>query len=207
MQVLSSEDIAKWFQGFENWEPVADYMHVDKDGLFYTHLEASCIDLEYPAKLEQFPFFAHCVATMGYEDQHFDGALIWFYNWGVWNLFNEGIVYRIVENMNAGAGQPKSFEVAPGHRFRADELSDAIGMLMQPMIFAWDSYYLPTWSYGGGSDFFLNISHHSIVSVVTRTKAFHDRVFQKLQELNFNPKSANDERRSRFCHPLAAKSR
>jgi hypothetical protein len=50
MQVLSSEDIAKWFQGFENWEPATDYIHADKDGLFYTHLEASCIDLEYPAK-------------------------------------------------------------------------------------------------------------------------------------------------------------
>lgn len=206
MQVLTAEEVVKWFQEFENWEPDSDYVHADKDGLFYTHPEASCIDLEYPAKLEQFPFFSHCVATMGYEDQHFDGALIWFYNWGVWNLSNEGIGYRIVENMNAGAGQPKSFEVAPGHRFRADELSDAIGMLMQPMIFAWESYYLPIWSYGGSSDFFLNISHHSIVSIVTRTKAFHDRVFQQLEELNFNPKAANDERRSRFCHPLAAKS-
>jgi hypothetical protein len=102
---------------------------------------------------------------------------------GVWNLFNEGIGYRIVEKLNT------------------------IGVLLRPMIFAWDSYYLPIWiwSYGNGN-FFLHVSHHSIVRVTTRTKAFHDRVFQQLEELNLNPKSANGERRSRFCHPLGAKS-
>ena len=154
--------------------------------------------------MEQLPFFAHLVATVGYEDKHFNGALIWFCNWGVWNLFNEGIGYRIVEKLNTASGQPKSFEDASGHRFRADELADAIGMLLQPMIFAWDSYYLPIWSYGTG-DFFLHVSHHSIVSVITRTKVFYDRVFQQLDELNFNPKSATVGRKSRFCHPLVTK--
>jgi hypothetical protein len=196
--------VAEWFQQFESLGVGSDYVHADKDGLYFTHPEAACIELEYPAKLEQFPFFAHLVATIGYEDQHFDGALIWFYNWGVWNLFNEGIGYRIVEKLNTGAGQPKSFEVSPGHRFRADELPDAIGMLLQPMIFAWDSYYLPIWSYGIG-DFFLHVSHDSIVNIVTRTKAFHDRVFRQLEELHFNPKSASNERTGRFCHPPAAK--
>lgn len=205
MQVLSAEEIAKWFKEFDNWKPDSDYVHADGGGLFYTHPEGSCIDLEYPKKLERFPFFAHCVATIGYEDQYFDGALIWFQHWGVWNLFDEGIGYRIVERINAGAGQQKSFEVAAGHRFRADELSDAIGMLMQPMIFAWDSFYLPMWSYGGMSEFFLHISHDSVVNVVTRTKEFHERVFKQLQELDLNPKTASGERVSRFCHPLEAK--
>jgi len=205
MRVLSAEEVAEWFKGFENLGVESDYVHADKDGLFFTHPEAACIDLEYPAKLERLPFFAHYVATIGYEDQHFDGALIWFYNWGVWNLFDEGIGYRIVERLNAGAGQARSFEVSSGHRFRADELPEAIGMLLQPMIFAWDSYYLPIWSYGTG-DFFLHLSHHSTVSVITRTKAFRDRVFQQLEEFHLNPKSATDERRSRFCHPSAAKS-
>jgi hypothetical protein len=205
MRVLSAEQVTEWFKGFENVEVESDYVHVDEDGLFFTHPEAASIDLEYPAKLEQLPFFAHFVATIGYEDQHFNGALIWCCNWGVWNSFNEGIGYRIVEKLNTASGQPKSFEASPGHRFRADELADAIGMLLQPMIFAWDSYYLPIWSYGTG-DFFLHVSHHSIVSVVTRTKAFHERVFQQLEKLNFNPMSANDERRSRFCHPLATES-
>ena len=44
-------------------------------------------------------------------------------------------------------------------------------MLMQPMVFGFDAYYLPKWSYGTGQ-FFLYVSHDSFVSVVTRTREF-----------------------------------
>ncbi|HUJ30419.1 MAG TPA: hypothetical protein VLY23_04015 [Candidatus Acidoferrum sp.] len=197
MQVLTAAEVAEWLRGFENLGNRDDYVHGDEDELFFTHPEAACIDLEYPPRLERLPFFAHCVATIGYEDQYFDGALMWFKQWGVWNRFDEGIGYRIVERMNAAAGQSTSFEAAPGHRFRADELPDAIGMLLQPMVFAWDAFYLPRWSYGTG-DFFLCISHDSFVSVVTRTKAY-DRVFHQLEQLDLNPRSANRARANRFC--------
>jgi len=198
MNVLTAEEVTEWLAGFENLGVESDYAHADKDEPFYTHPEAACIDLEYPPKLERLPFFARYLATIGYEEQHFDGALIWLTNWGIWNLRDEGIGYRIVEKINAGAGHPKSFEAAPGHRFRADELTDAIGMLLQPMIFAWDCYYLPTWSYGTG-EFFLHVSHDSFVTVVTRTKTFYDRIFQQMEELKLNPKPGNGTRTSRFC--------
>jgi hypothetical protein len=138
------------------------------------------------------------IATIGYEDHDFDGALLWFTNWGVWNSREESLGYRIIERMNAAAGQPRSFEVAPGHRFRGDELPDAVGMLLQPMVFAWDCYYLPTWSYGTG-EFFLYVSHHSFVSIVTRTKTFYERVFPQLEKLDLNPKPGSDTRTKRFC--------
>jgi hypothetical protein len=206
MKVLSAPDVAQWFKGFDTLGVDSDYVHADEDGLFFTHPEASCIRLEYPAKLEQFPFFARRVASLGYEEQHFDGAMLWVQHWGVWNLFGEGIGYRIVEKMNGAAGQPASFGAAPGHRFRADELTDAIGMLMQPMIFAWDSFYLPIWSYGACSDFFLHISHHSDVDVVIRTREFRERVIKQMDALNLNPKSASNERVARFCRPKATSS-
>lgn len=201
MKVLSALEVAEWFRGFDDVGLEYDYVHADKDGLFFTHPEASCIRLEYPAKLEQMPFFARYVASVGYEEQHFDGAMLWIQHWGVWNLFGEGIGYRIVEKLNAAAGQPKSFEAGPGHRFRADELPDAIGMLIQPMIFAWDSFYLPIWSYGGCSDFFLHISHDSVVYVVMRTKQFRDRVIEQMKEVSLNLKPASNERAERFCRP------
>lgn len=200
MQALTSEEMAAQLKCFDDVGEPSDYVHADDHGLFFNHPEAACIHLEYPEKLELLPFFAHAVATVGYEDQHFDGALLWFCHWGVWNLFNEGVGYRIIEKMNLAAGRATSFETAPGHRFRADELSDAIGMLLQPMIFAWDSFYLPSWSYGTG-DFFLRISHHSNVTVVTRTKEFHQRAFKQLDEFHMNPKPASAERVDRFCRP------
>ena len=65
MRVLSPDGVAQWFKEFENLGVEPDYAHADEHGLFFTHPEAACIDLEYPTKLEQLPFFAHCVATIG----------------------------------------------------------------------------------------------------------------------------------------------
>ena len=57
MQVLTSVEVAEWFKGFDDIGVESDYVHANEDGLFFTHPEASCIGLEYPAKLEQLPFF------------------------------------------------------------------------------------------------------------------------------------------------------
>ncbi len=73
-------------------------------------------------------------------------------------------------------------------------------MLMQPMVFGFDAYYLPEWSFGTGQ-FFLYVSHDSFVSVVTRTREFHERVFAMLNELDLNPKPGNELRLRRFCKP------
>lgn len=140
MQVLTAAGTAEWFQSFDKLGNRDDYVHADEDELFYTHPEAACIDVEYPPKLEQLPSFAHYLATIGYESQYFDGAFIWRTHWGVWSAFSEASGYRVVERMIDSTGQPKSFEVACGYQFRADELYDAIGMVLQPMIFAWDAF-------------------------------------------------------------------
>ncbi|MFZ0521617.1 MAG: hypothetical protein WAL95_11375 [Candidatus Acidiferrales bacterium] len=197
MRVLNAAEVDESFRFYEKLGD--EYVHYDEERTpFFTHSEAASIDVEYPPKLERLPFFARYLSTIGYDDWDFQGALIWFTEWGVWNLSDEGVGYRIVERMHVAAGQSASFEVAPGHEFRADELTDAVGMLMQPMIFGWDAFYLPRWSYGTGQ-FFLHVSHDSFVNIVTRTKEFNDRVFQQLQELELHPKATSDSRAKRFC--------
>jgi hypothetical protein len=137
-------------------------------------------------------------ARNGWNCPTFRGALTWITEWGVWNALDEGIGYRLVESLNRASGQPSSFEIGQGHAFRADELEESVGMLLQPMIFGWDAYYLPDWAYGF-NDFFLYVSHDSYVNIVTRTKSFHDQVFQQLQELDFSPKSDSGFRVGRIC--------
>ena len=198
MKVLTMAEVAEWFASFKGWGD--NYAHYDENGLYYSHPEANCIELQYPPLLEQLPFFAHYVATIGYEDKHFDGALSFVADYGRWSPFNEGMGYRIVEHINAGHGQPISFEAGRAHRFRADELVDAIGILMQPMIFAWRAFYLPSWSHGTG-DFFLCVSHNSYVSVVTKTREFYDRVFKELIDHKYEPKIAPENHKHWFCHP------
>ena len=163
-----------------------EYVQCDEHGLFYIHPEANGIGLLYPPKLERLPFFARLLATLGYEDVYFEGASLWFTEWGVWNARDEAIGYQIVEGMNRAAGQPHAFEAAPGHVFRADELPGAVGMLMQSMIFGWDAFYLPRWSFGF-EEFFLHVSHDSIVTVATRTTEFYEKAFGILEELELHP--------------------
>ncbi len=141
MKVLTAAEVYESF----SWSAKlgSEYAGCDGKGLFFTDPEASCIDLEYPPKLERLPFFARFLATVSYEARDFEGALLWFTDCGVWNSSDEAAGYHIVEAMHRAAGQPKSLEVGPGHIFRGDELQDAIGMLLQPMVFGWDAYYLP----------------------------------------------------------------
>jgi hypothetical protein len=196
VKVLTAAEVVESF----SWSAKlgSEYAHCDGEGLFFTDPEANCIHLDYPPKLERLPFFARLLATLGYEAGDFEGAWLWLREWGVWNSADEAVGYRIVEAMHRAAGQPKSFEVGPGHLFRGDELSEAIGTLLQPMVFGWDAYYLPRWSYGT-HQFFLHVSHDSYVSVVTRTKEFYDRVFGLLTELNLNPKPGHELQARRFC--------
>jgi hypothetical protein len=196
VRVLGKSEVHNWFSGFPN--PSPDYVQCDGRGLFFVHPEANCIDLEYPAKLERLPFFARLLATIGYDPRDFEGAMLWFTAWHVWNSGDEAAGYRLIEAMNKSVGQPSSFEAAPGHLFRADELADYVAMLLQPMIFGWDAYYLPRWSYGTG-EFFLFISHDSFVSIATRTTAFHEKVFGVLKELDLNPKQGHEQKKNRFC--------
>lgn len=148
---------------------------------FFSYPEASSINLQYPAKLEQLPFFARLLATLGYEEIHFEGALLWITESGVWQQREESIGYRLVENLSRAAGQGTSFEAASAYRFRGDELVEAIGMMMQPMIFSWDAYFVPQYSYGV-EECFLKISHDSYIRVETRTREFYDRVLKDLQK-------------------------
>ena len=195
MRALSKSELKEWFAGFPAG---SDYIHCEGNQPFFAHAEANCIDLEYPTKLERLPFFVRFLATVGYEPNDFEGALLWFTEWGVWNSADEATGYRIIEAMNAASGQRASFEVAPGHLFRADELTEAIAMLIQPMTFGWDAYYLPRWSYGR-DEFFLHVSHDSFTSIVTRTAAFHDKVFDLLSEVDLAPQRGHERQITRFC--------
>ncbi len=197
MKVLSDAEVHEQFVGFTKGNQ--NFAQLDGKDLYFIHPEVNCIDLEYPAKLERLPFFARFLATIGRDAEHFDGALLWITQWGVWNYQDEGIGYHVIEAMHRAAGQPVSFEVGRGHNFRADELDDAIAMLLQPMVFGWDAFFLPTWSWGGAHPFFLHVSHDSFVTIVTRTKEFHDQVLTALQKVDLNPNPGHELQVRRFC--------
>jgi hypothetical protein len=196
MRVLSEAEIHSSFASFGQFGK--DRIQCDEHGPYFEYSEADCILLDYPSKLEQFPFFVRLLARLGYEDADFEAARLWFTQSGVWNSREEAIGYQIIESINCAAGQPTSFEAGPGHLFRADEFTAAVAMLMQPMLFGWDAFYLPVWSFGV-EEYFLHVSHDSVVCVVTRSKEFHSKAFRTLQELQLNPRNAGDGTKAHFC--------
>ena len=96
LQVLNAAELGNWFVRLPNQDTEA--VQYDADGPFFTHPEASCLQIEYPQKLERLPFLARTLAMLSYESKDFAGALLWFTGWGVWNYLEEGIGYRIVES-------------------------------------------------------------------------------------------------------------
>ena len=88
--------------------------------------------------------------------------------WGIWNYEVDGLSYHRTDER--GRRSARGIRSSAGHHFRADELTDAVGTLLQPIIFGWDAYYVPSWT---SEDFFLHVSHDGYVVVVTRTNAFH----------------------------------
>ncbi len=185
MKVLTAEMIAKSFEGSAKLDD--NYVKYDDRRLHYTHPEAAQFTIFFPKKVEQLPYFVRRLGLLGYEQIHFGGAKIWFTDTGIWDEFLEGIGYQILESVNTAAGQPLSFEKARGYDFRADELVKALGVFIQPMVFGWDAYYLPSWTWGGCSEYFLQISHHACVDVHTKSKDFHDKAIKELvaSELDF----------------------
>src|ERR1700679_4381211 len=105
MTVLTEAKVAEWCRG-PGWEG-PEHVSFDGRGFFYTHPEAACLELKYPANLDGIPHFVRTIGAIGHEAQEFQGALILFTEWGIWNF--EATGYRIIERMNAGAGQPASF--------------------------------------------------------------------------------------------------
>jgi hypothetical protein len=198
LRVLTQAEVRKWFDSFPEG---IDSLRRDSFELFFTAPDANCFDIQYPRELERLRFVARCLATLGYEVIDFRGAMLWIIAWGVGQEVEEGPGYRIFEAMNLAVGQPMSIEVTAGHKFRADELDAAVASLLQPMIFGWDAIYYPSWSYGA-DQFFLHINNNSFITVVTRTKEFHDKVFAQLDKLNLIPKPSPELRRSRFCRPI-----
>jgi hypothetical protein len=74
----------------------------------------------------------------------------------------------------------RSLESAPGHRFRGDECTESVCCLLTPMIIGWDAYYVPQWAYGH-PDYFVFVSHDSVLDIEVRTPEMHEKALSSLR--------------------------
>lgn len=185
MLVFTKEEVAKQF----DWSNGQDDVYVKFKGgePYYSHPEARRIYIWLPKDQQRIPNLAFFLANLGYDSRDSDGALLWFSDFGIWNNTSEEIGYQVVESMHIAHGQPLPFSLGIGHEFRSDELKKAVGLLVQGIVFGWDTYYVPRWQWGGSTFFFLKFSHDEYVEITVRTNEFYEKVVSELREWGLTP--------------------
>jgi hypothetical protein len=191
MQAMTDDEV-RAFVTKNEW---ATGLKVDADGrgLYYDNAESNCIELEFPEKPMEVPYFARVASFLNLErEELFSGAVLWLTLWDIGSPQLEKTGWRTVEKMRLASGETRPIGAAPGHSFRSDEIVELNAFLLPCFVFGWDAYLLPS-----GADYFVYISHDEFWMVVTRTAAIHKQLLEELSDLA--PLPAHDRCMARFC--------
>jgi hypothetical protein len=120
-----------------------------------------------------------------WEDVSFSGALLWIRERGVWGDFPENTGDMIIQQMRLAKGETEPLEKRPGHLFGPEELIEMHSYFLIPLLFGWDAFLIPE-----GKDYFLFVSHDSVVGVVCRTHATYEELYRRVRD--WNPREARE---------------
>jgi len=191
MEAMTDDEVRAFIKKHE-W---ATGLKVDAESrsLYYDNAESNCIELKFPEKPMQVPYFARVASFLNLErEERFYGAVLWLTLWDIGSPQLEKTGWKIVEKMRLGFGETRPISAAPGHSFRSDEIVELNAFLLPCFIFGWDAYLLPS-----GNDYFVHISHDEYWMVVTRTAEVHKQLLQQLSDLA--PEPAHERCMARFC--------
>src|SRR5262245_53093469 len=107
----------------------------------------------------------------------FQGAMIWFREWGIWSEMDEETGLQAVKRLRGALGETTSLADAPGHVFANDEVADARAFWTLPVIFGWDAILFPH-----EGDYFAFNSHDEVVCFVSRTNEVHNRLLREFSD-------------------------
>jgi len=161
----------------ETRKSLAAYAELRCEGrrIYFSNAEAPSIRIDFRVKEpHQLVYLARLVAHLGYSETDFMHADLWVTTWGVWDVRDEAIGFKALEQFRRSYGELRSLEAAPGHYFRHDEFVESVCCLLQPMLVGWDAYYVPHWAYGG-LDYFVSVSHDGFIDIEIRTQEMRDR--------------------------------
>jgi hypothetical protein len=191
MNAMTDEEV-RTFERQHHW---ATGLNIAEDGrgLYYDNAEANCIELKFPEKPMQLPYFTRVLSLLNTDsEEHFNGALLWITLSTIGSPGLEKIGWKLVEKMRLAFGETRPIGVAPGHWFRSDEFVELNAFLLPCFIFGWDAYFAPS-----GKDYFVHISHDEFWMVVTKTTAAHKEIMDQLK--SFDPQPAHPRCLARFC--------
>jgi hypothetical protein len=161
---------------FPEWCQERDLALVDREWPNYREAERQAFLIKLPDK----PYRAVALARLCFPSSYeapFQGAMIWFRDWGIWNALDEETGDFILQRLRAAHGETRPLIEAPGHIFGAHEFADARAFWTLPMIFGWDAILFPE-----QNDYFVFNSHDEVISFVSRTKETHSRLMKEFKD-------------------------
>ncbi len=103
----------------------------------------------------------------------FEGGLLWFREWTIWSPALDRLGMYIVDALRGNRGQLDAY---PAQEFGAGELLQAHAAVLQPVLFQWDAYFVPS-----SAAYVIFISHESAIEVDASDEDTVDDVLVRLK--------------------------
>lgn len=189
---MTNEEICALIEK-NKWATGLSVEHSGRTNVYYDAPESNCIELKYPERPLQLPYFTRVISLLNLDrEELFNGALLWVTLADIGSPQLEKIGWKIMETMRRGFGENRPLSAAPGHWFRSDEFVELNAFLLPCFVFGWDAYVPPS-----GQDYFVHISHDEFWMVVAKTAEAYRQLSGQLQDLA--PQIPHEGCRSRFC--------
>src|SRR5260370_2859818 len=172
MKTLTREDFSEWCKarGLEC---------VDREWPYYRDADRHSFLVKLPDRPSRVLALARwCFPPLAYDnyENSFQGAMIWFRDWGIWNEADEKMGARVIGQMRVGLGESRELMEVPGHIFSGKEFLDARAFWTWPMILGWDAILFPE-----KSDYFVFNSHYEVVCFVARGRQKYTDLLEQLK--------------------------
>ena len=163
MEALSAAAAAAWCG--------ARGIRVEKDGeLSYGQPATRQLEIVLPSTTHGLAYAARALvrietrglyASAGQYDKEFAGCLLWVIRHGVWSPVTEQVGRHVFECLGtAGIVAPMATHSA--RRFDAHETIAAEAAILQPLLFQWDAYVIPS-----SGNYLARIAHDGMIRSIT----------------------------------------
>lgn len=116
------------------------------------------------------------------EEENYEGGLLWLRSWDIWSPTSERVGIWLMNQLRVAAGSAKSLTDWPAMVLDSKEFIATHALLIQPMLFQWDAYFVPA-----SAKFVAFISHDEHVNLLTSNKAIASGLLERFQRGGWEP--------------------
>jgi len=177
MKALTNQEATIWCKSH-------DIKVTSQRFLQYGQLDRRCFEVVLDEKPSRIIALANYLLPT-WDEAPFEGALLWFREWGIGDAYAEKTGLRIVEEMRLRLGEERPLAVAPAMLFEPEELALAHSFFVLPLLFGWDAFLVPQ-----GKNYFVFVSHDEVACVVAQTQEVYKEVFHQVSD--WKPQASDD---------------